>query len=173
MSPLLATLLHALPDFSASGPLPAIKIIQVTADSRQVQPGALFVAVQGGVVDGHRFIADAVRRGATAVVGTEALTPETTEVVTTSGVPYVQVANSRAALALAALRAEPRRSAGVGLTEPAHDLIEERLWRSFLFRRNVKQRLPLSQRANPIEAFNPYLFCQYTKRDIMHTAKPN
>lgn len=99
MSPLLTTLLQALPGCAASAPLPSVQITQVTADSRQVQPGALFVAVQGGAVDGHRFVADAIRRGAAAVVGTDALTPETTEVVTTSGVPYVQVADSRAALA--------------------------------------------------------------------------
>lgn len=99
MSPLLPTLLQALPSYGASGPLPSVEITQVTADSRQVQPGALFVAVQGGAADGHRFIADAIRRGAAAVVGTDPLTPETTEVVTTSGVPYVRVADSRAALA--------------------------------------------------------------------------
>ena len=58
------------PDCTASDPLPSVEITQVTADSRQVQPGALFVAVQGGAADGHRFIADAIRRGAAAVVGT-------------------------------------------------------------------------------------------------------
>lgn len=47
MSPLLTTLLQALPGFSAGDPLPSVEITQVTADSRQVQPGALFVAVQG------------------------------------------------------------------------------------------------------------------------------
>jgi len=47
MAPLLATWLQALPDFSASGPLPSVQITQVTADSRQVRMGALFVAVQG------------------------------------------------------------------------------------------------------------------------------
>ncbi len=99
MSPLLTTLLQALPGFSASDPLPAMQITLVTADSRQVQPGALFVAVRGGAVDGHRFIADAIRRGAAAAVGMDALTPETTEVVTTSRVPYVRVDDSRAALA--------------------------------------------------------------------------
>jgi UDP-N-acetylmuramoyl-L-alanyl-D-glutamate--2,6-diaminopimelate ligase len=102
MSSLLATLLQTLPDRAASDPLPSVQITQVTADSRQVRPGALFVAVRGGVADGHRYIADAVRRGAAAVVGTDALTPETTEVVTTSRAPYVQVADSRAALALLA-----------------------------------------------------------------------
>ncbi len=31
-------------------PVPSVEITQITADSRQVQPGALFVAVQGGAV---------------------------------------------------------------------------------------------------------------------------
>jgi len=90
-------LLQTLPD--ANAPLPSIEITQVTADSRQVRPGALFVAMPGGATDGHRFIADAVQRGAAAVVGTDPLTPETTEVVTTSRAPYIRVADSRAALA--------------------------------------------------------------------------
>ncbi len=99
MSPTLTALLQALPHDAASGSLPPAEITQVTADSRQVQPGALFVAVQGGAVDGHRFIADAIRRGAAAVVGMEALEPETTEVVTTNGVRYIRVADSRTTLA--------------------------------------------------------------------------
>jgi UDP-N-acetylmuramoyl-L-alanyl-D-glutamate--2,6-diaminopimelate ligase len=43
------------------------EITQVTADSRQVQPGALFVAVSGESVDGQRFIPEAVARGAVAI----------------------------------------------------------------------------------------------------------
>lgn len=43
-------------------------ICQVTDDSRTVTPGACFVAVQGTNADGARFIADAVARGAVAVV---------------------------------------------------------------------------------------------------------
>jgi UDP-N-acetylmuramoyl-L-alanyl-D-glutamate--2,6-diaminopimelate ligase len=107
----LPTLIQALPAFSANAPLPTVEITQVTADSRQVQPGALFVAVQGGAVDGHSFIADAIRRGAAAVVGTADLNSETTEVVTTSRAPYVRVDDSRAALALlaAALHDYPSR----------------------------------------------------------------
>ncbi len=37
-------------------------------DSRQVQPGELFVALRGAVMDGHRFIADAARAGAGAIL---------------------------------------------------------------------------------------------------------
>lgn len=37
-------------------------------DSRQVRPGDLFLAYPGGVADGRRYIADALARGAVAVV---------------------------------------------------------------------------------------------------------
>ena len=40
----------------------------VTADSRDVVPGAVFVAVRGDAHDGARFAADAVGRGAVAIV---------------------------------------------------------------------------------------------------------
>ena len=46
-----------------------VEIHTVVADSRQVQPGDLFVAIPGVSVDGHRFIAQAVEEGAVAVVG--------------------------------------------------------------------------------------------------------
>ena len=39
----------------------------VTCDSRQVQSGALFVAVPGHKADGASFVDDAIRRGASAV----------------------------------------------------------------------------------------------------------
>ena len=47
----------------ADGPVTA-----VTGDSRLVVPGALFVAVPGFTVDGHRFLPEAWQRGAVAVV---------------------------------------------------------------------------------------------------------
>lgn len=43
-------------------------ITGVIDDSRRIQPGFLFVAYPGVAVDGHRFIHDAIRRGAKAVV---------------------------------------------------------------------------------------------------------
>ena len=51
-----------------------LDIAGVTADSRHVVPGDLFAALPGTRADGRRFIADAVRRGAVAVLaplGTE------------------------------------------------------------------------------------------------------
>ncbi|MCL4535669.1 MAG: UDP-N-acetylmuramoyl-tripeptide--D-alanyl-D-alanine ligase [Bacteroidetes bacterium] len=40
----------------------------VVHDSRQAVPGSLFVALRGESADGHQFIPDAVRRGATGVI---------------------------------------------------------------------------------------------------------
>ena len=77
----------------------------IALDSRQVRPGDIFVALQGSNVDGHRFIPDALRRGATAVIGTQ---PQAG-----LGAPYVLVSDGR--LALAYLSA-----AFYGF--PAHDL---------------------------------------------------
>jgi len=47
---------------------PSARVAEVRDDSRQVARGDLFIAVPGTVVDGRRFIADAVARGATALV---------------------------------------------------------------------------------------------------------
>jgi UDP-N-acetylmuramoyl-L-alanyl-D-glutamate--2,6-diaminopimelate ligase len=44
------------------------EIVRVTGDSREVVPGALFFALPGAERDGHAFVADAVARGAAAVV---------------------------------------------------------------------------------------------------------
>lgn len=46
----------------------SIEISHITADSRQVIPGSLFIALRGHTVDGHDFAAKAVGQGAAAVV---------------------------------------------------------------------------------------------------------
>ncbi|MFI6596761.1 UDP-N-acetylmuramoyl-tripeptide--D-alanyl-D-alanine ligase [Nonomuraea sp. NPDC050536] len=45
----------------------------VVIDSREVEPGSLFVAFKGERVDGHDYAADAVRAGAVAVLATRPL----------------------------------------------------------------------------------------------------
>ena len=57
-------------DMVAAG-LPPIPITGLTADSRAVVPGFLFAALPGASHDGRRFIADAVARGAAAVLAPE------------------------------------------------------------------------------------------------------
>ena len=45
-----------------------VVITSITNDSRQAQPGALFIAVKGVAVDAHQFIPQVVEAGAAAVV---------------------------------------------------------------------------------------------------------
>jgi UDP-N-acetylmuramoyl-L-alanyl-D-glutamate--2,6-diaminopimelate ligase len=72
----------------ASGPTPTA----IGMDSRTVRPGTFYVAVRGSQLDGHRFVADATRRGATAVL---------VESPQQSGVPEIVVRDGRrAALAV-------------------------------------------------------------------------
>lgn len=68
-----------------------IPITGIVLDSRQVQPGNLFVALSGINTDGHIYIPDAVQRGVAAVVGTQSLHG--------IPVPYFQVRDGRSALA--------------------------------------------------------------------------
>jgi UDP-N-acetylmuramoyl-L-alanyl-D-glutamate--2,6-diaminopimelate ligase len=72
MSPscLLAVLFERLP-VAVFSDIPDVIINGITADSRQVKPGNLFVAIKGVHVNGHDFIQDAMVKGAVAVVGTE------------------------------------------------------------------------------------------------------
>lgn len=82
-------------------------VTALTADSRQVVPGTLFAALPGARTDGRAHIAEAVRRGAVAV-----LAPEGTE--WPAGVPVralLTASDPRRALALMAARfhgAQPR-----------------------------------------------------------------
>jgi UDP-N-acetylmuramoyl-L-alanyl-D-glutamate--2,6-diaminopimelate ligase len=77
-----------LPHYSS---IPDLLISGIVSDSRQVEPGQLFVALSGESVDGHVFISDAIQRGAVAVVGMQPLA--------NLPVPYIIVEDSRIALA--------------------------------------------------------------------------
>ncbi|MEW5868682.1 MAG: UDP-N-acetylmuramoyl-L-alanyl-D-glutamate--2,6-diaminopimelate ligase [Chloroflexota bacterium] len=98
----LNQLLWHLP-WDVSAPDVEARVNAVVMDSRRVQPGSLFVAISGGKSDGHGYIPDAIRRGASAVVGTQP--------VPGLAVPYVQVPDGRLALAYlcAAFRDFPAR----------------------------------------------------------------
>jgi UDP-N-acetylmuramoyl-L-alanyl-D-glutamate--2,6-diaminopimelate ligase len=86
---LIARLDRPLP----AGPLDT-DILAVTSDSRLVEPGSAFVAVRGGREDGRKFIPMALERGASAIIAdTAAETGHPPEI------PYVQVADTRRALA--------------------------------------------------------------------------
>lgn len=70
---------------------PELEISGIQYNSKKIEKGDLFVAIKGYTVDGHRFIEDAVSRGAAAVLVTdwqEGL-----------GVPQIRTADNRTALA--------------------------------------------------------------------------
>ncbi len=99
---------QALETFIASLSTP---VQTVAADSRQVTPGALFVAVTGGTHDGHDHIPAALDNGAVAIVGERS--------GLSSPVPYLQVRDARQALAYLAARQNgfpARRLTMIGVT---------------------------------------------------------
>jgi UDP-N-acetylmuramoyl-L-alanyl-D-glutamate--2,6-diaminopimelate ligase len=83
----------------------AIDIAGVTADSRAVKSGDLFVAIAGAKDDGLRFAADAAKAGAAAILA-ERDGPSL-------GVPLIIVPNARRALSLAAAKLYPRQPATI------------------------------------------------------------
>src|SRR4051794_34840780 len=73
-------------------------------DSRAVKPGDVFFAIKGVKIDGHEFVADAVTRGAVAVVVER-------DIELNTGVPIVKVDSARRELGFCADRfhGEPSR----------------------------------------------------------------
>ena len=86
----LRELLEGLSLVSATADL-EMEISGVSYDSRTTRPGDLFVAMTGFETDGHAYIPKAAEAGAAAVLCQRP--PE-------NGLPYVQVENSRRALAV-------------------------------------------------------------------------
>jgi UDP-N-acetylmuramoyl-L-alanyl-D-glutamate--2,6-diaminopimelate ligase len=90
---ILESLLPDVPAYRLTGEA-SVEVTGLTPDSRRVEPGGVFVAYPGESVDGHRFIPQAVERGAAAIVGERARADEIPPAVA-----YVQVPNGREALA--------------------------------------------------------------------------
>jgi UDP-N-acetylmuramoyl-L-alanyl-D-glutamate--2,6-diaminopimelate ligase len=80
---------------NAQGEAAAVEITSLAYDSRAVAPGSLFFCVKGFQSDGHDFAAQAVARGAAALVVERPLG---------LGVPEVLVCTARAAMGPAAVR---------------------------------------------------------------------
>jgi UDP-N-acetylmuramoyl-L-alanyl-D-glutamate--2,6-diaminopimelate ligase len=70
-----------------------VGVTHLTADSRAVVPGSLFLALPGTQTDGHAFVADAAARGAALVL---------VERPTMDAVPQLVVRDARAAAVIAA-----------------------------------------------------------------------
>ena len=82
----------------------ALDVEGISADSRTVKPGDLFVAMAGAKDDGLRFVGQAVASGA-AVIMAERVPP----LPLPEGVAFVRVGDARRALALAAAKFFPRQ----------------------------------------------------------------
>lgn len=93
---LFSELVKDLPGLLAQGEAEA-EVRGLAYDSRRVQPGHLFVAIEGFAADGHRFISQALGAGAVAVVVQK-------EVLLPPGIAWARVADSRLALAHLAAR---------------------------------------------------------------------
>src|SRR5262245_12445716 len=99
------------PETKATSGCDRIVIAGLTADSREVQPGWLFAALRGSKADGSRFVADAVVKGAAAI-----LVGEDVQFEGVDGVPVLVSAEPRRALALMAARfhgAQPETTVAV------------------------------------------------------------
>ncbi len=83
-----------------------VDITSLTADSRAVEPGFLFAALAGSRTDGARFVADALAKGAVAI-----LAAENAVIDAPPHVPIVRAREPRRALALMAARFHPRQPA--------------------------------------------------------------
>lgn len=90
------TLLDGIVDAAALRQHDELAISGVFDDSRKVIPGSMFVAMRGSAADGRAFVADAVARGASVIVG-EGVSP-------VSGVVAFDVHDARLAIAQVAAR---------------------------------------------------------------------
>ncbi len=92
MTVTLQQLIATLPSTASpmiSGDGDVVIAAPVVEDNRLVQPGGVFVARHGLSVDGHDYIADAIERGAAAIVGERDISDVS--------VPYVRVADAQSA----------------------------------------------------------------------------
>ena len=83
-----------------------VEIAGITADSREVRPGWLFVALAGAKTDGARFVSDAAGKGAAAILMRSGATADVP-----AGVPLLTSPEPRRALALMAARLYPAQPA--------------------------------------------------------------
>ena len=91
---LLRTLISQLEKVTTSGALD-LEIDALTADSRAAEPGKLFAAIRGTSMDGHKFIAEVIAKGATAILAETAPPSDFPQTAA-----WLHVPDSRAALAV-------------------------------------------------------------------------
>jgi UDP-N-acetylmuramoyl-L-alanyl-D-glutamate--2,6-diaminopimelate ligase len=83
----VSTVGDLLREWPVADSLAGVSVRRVDLDSRQCEPGSLFFALKGHIDDGAKYIADARRRGAVAVVASEILDDGPTVVVAAADLP--------------------------------------------------------------------------------------
>jgi UDP-N-acetylmuramoyl-L-alanyl-D-glutamate--2,6-diaminopimelate ligase len=96
------------------------EVLSIACDSREVASGALFFALQGEKADGNQYINEAVTRGAAGIVSEHADPRRTGAGEVAARLPareiaWIQVANGRRALAIAAANFYQRPAAALTL----------------------------------------------------------
>ncbi len=113
----VSEILEATAGRLAAGPADAV-VASVAIDSREVRPGALFVALRGEHADGHQFLREAAAAGATALLVAEGEAPRRAAALEGIGAAVITVPGTLAALqALAAFHlARLPLAARIGIT---------------------------------------------------------
>ena len=94
----LTELLNSVKAIQVVGQVQRRDVSDIQYDSRKVKKNSLFVAIKGYKTDGHKFILDAINKGATAVVvEDDHAVPD--EIITHSQIAKILVKNSRIGLA--------------------------------------------------------------------------
>jgi UDP-N-acetylmuramoyl-L-alanyl-D-glutamate--2,6-diaminopimelate ligase len=101
------TLADLLPEAAGDTRFSRIGIAGVSADSRKIKPGFVFIAIAGAKGDGAQFARAAASAGAAVIAGEHK--PDGLP----ANVPFIAVKNARRALALAAAKFYPRQPATI------------------------------------------------------------
>lgn len=106
----LTKLINSINVIQVSGELERKDIAEIHFDSNKVKSNTIFVAIKGFQTDGHKFILDAINKGATAIIlDNNNLVPE--DIFIHRNVTKILVKDSRTALSQAsnALYSEPSK----------------------------------------------------------------
>lgn len=93
----LKKLLESLTFYNVNGEVENCEITSLEMDSRKVTSGSAFVCITGFTVDGHDYVDQAVKKGASAVFTSKPLTKD-------YEVPIIQVEDTNRALAMLAVK---------------------------------------------------------------------
>ncbi|WP_455476476.1 UDP-N-acetylmuramoyl-L-alanyl-D-glutamate--2,6-diaminopimelate ligase [Bartonella sp. B17] len=171
-------LLGALfPEYIKEDCLGHIEITGISADSRQILPGYVFVAIQGNKGDGRQYINDAIKRGAKAIVTDYNFTFENLSV------PVLRVLDVRHSLAVAAARfygLQPKTVVAVTGTSGKTSVVSfvQQIWKyAGLCAASIGTIGVVSQKRNdygslttPDPVILQRLLCEVTKEGVTHAA---